>query len=78
MGSEANQNNKRILRIFVIFVKLLQTDVYHVSANVAEINNKCLQNPHPGICQNVWKTDSFSFIYFFNYISSSSLSLDFL
>ena len=57
-----------------MFVKLLRTDINHVSANVADIMNKCLQNLHPGICQNVLKTDSFSFMYIFlSYISSSGL-----
>ena len=65
MGSEANQLNKRILRIFVIFVKLPLGNVDHVPANFAEIKNKWLQNLHTGVCHNVLKTDSFCFIYFF-------------
>ena len=64
MTSEANQNNKRIFSIFVTFMKLLRPDVDNVSTNVAEIKNKCLKNLHPGICQNVLKTDSFTFVYF--------------
>ena len=80
MGSEANQRNKRIFRIFVIFVKLPLGNVDHVPANVAKIKNKWLQILHPGVCHNVLKTESFSFIYniyiyiyILHFISSSVL-----
>jgi hypothetical protein len=39
-GSEANKNNKRILRIFAMFLMLSRLDVDQVSENVAEISNK--------------------------------------
>ena len=55
IGSEANRNNKGILRIFLMFVKLSQADVDHVSANVDEIKYTWLQNLHSGICHYVLK-----------------------
>jgi hypothetical protein len=47
IGSEANQRNNKILRIFVIFVKLPRGDFDHASANVADIKNKWFQDLHP-------------------------------
>ena len=64
MGSKTNQNKKRNFHTFVMFVKLSRVDFDYISANVAEVKNKWLQNPHPGIYQKVLKTDSFRFIYF--------------
>jgi hypothetical protein len=80
LGSEANQNNKKIFLIFVIFVKLLRGDISQVPANVAEIKNKWLQNLHPGVSHSVFKTDSFRFIYMYVYIIShlQTLTLEIL
>jgi hypothetical protein len=62
-GSEAKQRNKRIRRIFIMFVKLPRGEVNHVPANVAGI--KWLQILQPDFCHNVMKMDSLSFICLF-------------